>query len=83
VLKVYTQASTNHMESQCGVFTFVVDQWCGYCWGKSILQESMNIQCMKQQIRSYILLIKKLQHSCCCSKQNKIDDQSKFEDMHT
>jgi hypothetical protein len=43
----------------------------------------MNIQFMNQQMRSYIFLKKTiLQQSYRCSKQNKMEDQSKFEDMY-
>jgi hypothetical protein len=42
------------LTARCGVLTSVFNQRCGYCWGKSVSEHSMNIQCMKQQMRSYI-----------------------------
>jgi hypothetical protein len=51
----HTSALVFLLTACCGVLTSVFYQWYGYCRVKPVLQESMNIQCMKQQLRSYIL----------------------------
>jgi hypothetical protein len=57
-----TSATHQHISARvfiftacCGILTSVFNQWCGYFWGKSVLQKSMNIQCMTQQMGSCII----------------------------
>jgi 23S rRNA pseudoU1915 N3-methylase RlmH len=68
----------------CGILTSVFYQLCGYCWGKSVLQESMNIQCSMHEAANEILYsLGGISTSCGCIKHNKMEDQHKCEYMHT